>query len=51
MELNDLIKIDKKQMFKAYNDWPDIARSSFEENFDKILFEKCKKLYIDLENN
>jgi len=36
MELNDLIKIDKKQMFKAYNDWPDIARSSFEENFDKI---------------
>ena len=22
-----------------------------EENFDKILFEKCKKLYIDLENN
>ncbi len=36
MELNDLIKIDKKQMFKAYNDWPDIARSSFEENFDKF---------------
>jgi len=36
MELNDLIRIDKKQMFKAYNDWPDIARASFKENFDKV---------------
>ena len=36
MELNDLIKIDKKQMFKTYDDWPNIARQSFEEEFKKI---------------
>jgi len=36
MELNDLIKIDKKQMYKTYDDWPNIARQSFEEQFKKI---------------
>ena len=36
MKLNDLIKIDQKQMFKAYDDWPNIARSSFEEDFKKF---------------
>ena len=36
MELNDLIKIDTKQMFKTYDDWPNIARESFEEEFKKI---------------
>jgi glucose/mannose-6-phosphate isomerase len=36
MELNDLLKIDTKQMFKTYDDWPNIARESFEEKFKKI---------------
>ena len=36
MKLNDLIKIDTKQMYKTYDDWPNIARQSFEEQFKKI---------------
>jgi len=36
MELNDLLKIDTKQMHKIYDDWPNIARQSFEEQFKKI---------------
>ncbi len=37
MKLNDLEKIDKKKIFKSYDEWPKIARNSFEkcfENFD-----------------
>ena len=37
MKLNDLVKIDTKQMYKTYDDWPNIARQSFEEQFKKIL--------------
>ncbi len=36
MELNDLIRIDKKEMFKNYDIWPDIARDSFNETFEKL---------------
>ena len=36
MELNDLLKIDAKKMYKAYDDWPNIAKESFEEKFKKI---------------
>ncbi len=36
MELNDILKVDKKQMFKTYDNWPEIARDSFEEKFKKI---------------
>ncbi len=36
MELNDILKIDTKKMFRAYDNWPKIARDSFEEDFKKI---------------
>jgi len=36
MKLNDILKIDTEKMFKTYDNWPDIARSSFEEKFKKI---------------
>ena len=36
MELNDLLKIDTKNMYKTYDDWPNIAKESFEEKFKKI---------------
>ena len=36
MELNDILKVDTKQMFKIYDNWPNIARDSFEEQFKKI---------------
>ena len=36
LELKDLEKIDKKKMFKIYDKWPDIARDSFKENFEKL---------------
>ena len=38
MELNDLLKIDRNQMYKTYDEWPNIARESFEEKFKKIDF-------------
>ena len=40
MELNDLLKIDRNQMYKTYDEWPNIARESFEEKFKKIDFNK-----------
>ena len=36
LELKDLEKIDKKKMFRIYDKWPDIARDSFKENFEKL---------------
>ena len=36
MELNDLEKIDKNCMFKTYDNWPDIAKESFEKKFEKL---------------
>tara|TARA_A100001037_G_C15115817_1_gene621337 strand:+ start:47 stop:1054 length:1008 start_codon:yes stop_codon:yes gene_type:complete len=36
MEYNDILKVDTKQMFKTYDNWPNIARESFEEKFKKI---------------
>ena len=31
MELNDLEKIDSKNMFRIYDQWPEIAKESFEK--------------------
>ena len=36
MKYEDLQLIDKKQMFRTYDDWPKIARESFEEKFTKF---------------
>ena len=33
MELNDLEKIDSKNMFRIYDQWPEIAKESFEKEF------------------
>jgi len=36
MKLDDLRKVDTKGMFKAYDNWPEIAAESFEKRFDKV---------------
>ena len=36
MEISDLREIDKKRMFETYDKWPEIARKSFENEFDKF---------------
>tara|TARA_B100000029_G_scaffold167274_1_gene163455 strand:+ start:932 stop:1939 length:1008 start_codon:yes stop_codon:yes gene_type:complete len=36
MKLSDLENIDVKNMFKTYDNWPQIARESFENRFEKI---------------
>ena len=36
MQLSDLEKIDKKKMFDTYNKWPQIARDSFSQKFEKF---------------
>lgn len=36
MKIEELEFIDTKHMFKAYDNWPDIARESFEEKFTKF---------------
>ena len=36
MELSDLEKIDADGMFKIYDEWPEIARNSFEKEFKKL---------------
>ena len=36
MESQDLEKIDSKNMHKIYEDWPNISRTYFEKDFEKI---------------
>jgi len=36
MEIKDIEKIDTKSMYRIYDDWPDIARESYDKKYDKI---------------
>jgi len=36
MDLEILQKIDSQQMFKTYDNWPEIAKNSFDTEFEKI---------------
>ena len=36
MELEDIKKIDTKCMYKTYDNWPSIARESYNKKYDKI---------------
>ena len=38
MDLEDLEKIDSKQMFKIYDIWPNIAKESYDQEFSKPEF-------------
>ena len=38
MDLQDIEKIDSKNMFKVYGRWPDIAKESYEQEFSKPEF-------------
>ena len=37
MKLSDLENIDVKNMFKTYDNWPEIAKESFESKFEKMI--------------
>lgn len=39
MRIEDLDRIDTKHMYKIYNKWPEIAKESFEGNFEKLEFD------------
>ena len=36
MRVEDLEKIDKKCMYKTYDNWPDIADESYKKEYEKI---------------
>jgi len=36
MRIEDLEKVDKERMYKTYDTWPDIARESYENKFEKF---------------
>ena len=36
MNLEDLDKIDSKKMYRTYDNWPQIAKDSFNDDFEKI---------------
>tara|TARA_Y100001936_G_scaffold239415_1_gene272512 strand:- start:13908 stop:14915 length:1008 start_codon:yes stop_codon:yes gene_type:complete len=36
MRIEDLERVDKKYMYKSYDSWPDIARESYENKFEKF---------------
>jgi len=36
MNLEDLEKLDSEKMFKTYDKWPEIAKQSFDSNFEKL---------------
>ena len=35
MQIKDLDSIDSQKMYKIYDNWPEIARESFEIKFDR----------------
>ena len=39
MIIEDLDRIDTKHMYKIYNKWPEIAKESFEGDFEKLEFD------------
>jgi len=41
IQLDDLKKIDTKEMYKIYDNWPKIARESYNSNLSETSFEKC----------
>ena len=36
MELKDIKRVDTESMFKIYDEWPNIAKESFEKKFEKL---------------
>ena len=36
MELEDIKRVDTECMFKIYDEWPNIAKESFEKKFEKL---------------
>ena len=36
MKIDDLDRVDKERMYKTYDSWPDIARESYENKFEKF---------------
>jgi len=36
MNLEDLKKTDSKEMYKTYDEWPEIAKNSFNKKFEKL---------------
>ena len=40
MRIEDLDRIDTEDMYKTYNKWPEIAKESFEGNFQKFEFDE-----------
>ena len=36
MRIEDLERVDKEHMYKTYDSWPDIARESYENKFEKF---------------
>ena len=36
MDLEDLKKTDSKEMYKTYDEWPEIAKNSFNKKFEKL---------------
>ena len=39
MRIEDLDRIDTEHMYKIYNKWPEIAKESFEGDFEKLEFD------------
>ena len=38
MDFSDLDKYDRQKMYKVYDNWPNIAKSYYEKNFEKVTF-------------
>ena len=36
MNIEDLKKIDSKKMYQTYDKWPEIAKDSFDNDFEKF---------------
>ena len=36
MKIEDLVKIDSKKMYQTYDKWPEIAKNSFDNDFEKF---------------
>ncbi|EPA05179.1 SIS domain-containing protein [Candidatus Nitrosarchaeum limnium] len=42
--LSDLKKFDQKGMYKIYDQWPELAKKSYESNYDEVIFNEINHI-------
>ena len=47
LNLEDLKKYDRREMYKIYDQWPKIALESYSDSFESINYEKINHIVFE----